>query len=142
MKIWNGLHKINEEVAGRISDDGEIQVLACYREVQEYLPQEYMTIEITQCLVDLSLPEDVFTESASTFTESSEGLIDWFVGRPPLTFYGQSHADHPIASCSELDPVSYSPQSLDQLPSYDFPTFQNSEHTQNQWINIAHITGL
>ena len=55
-----------EAVSAQISDDDEIEVLACYRIGPEFPPQlvagRRMTTEITQCLNDLSLPEDVFAE--------------------------------------------------------------------------------
>ena len=116
------------EDLGVKSDNDEIQVLACYRETPDFpsqmVAERALTTELSQCLNDLSIPEDDFTDLASTFTEPSEELIDWFVGNPRPSLYEQGPAIHSIANCSKLDPVSYSPQSpplADQLPFNNLP---------------------
>ena len=104
------------------SDDDDIQVIACYSENQEFPPQltagRAMTTDLSDCLGYLSLPETI---SESYFTEPTEDLIDWFVGSPPSTYTGVQPQRQPIAQCSQLDPVSYSPLSpplIDQFPNY------------------------
>ena len=110
------------------SDDDDIQVLACYRFNPEFLPQlaaeKAMTTELTACLNDLNLPISEPNEFASTFSEPSHSLVDWFIGNPPPSYYGQSASDHPIAQCSQFDPILESPLSpplIDQRPTYDDP---------------------
>ena len=68
-----------------------------------------MTTEITGCLNDLNLPSSELAESASTFSEPSNSLVDWFIGNPPPSHYGKSISNHPIAHCSQIDPVLESP---------------------------------
>ena len=68
------------DVLDSVSDDDDIQVLACYRISPEF-PQQLiagraMTTEITECLNDLDLPSSELAESASTFSEPSNSLVD------------------------------------------------------------------
>ena len=98
-----------QDVLDSVSDDDDIQVLACYR-ISPDFPQQLvagraMTTEITECLNDLNLPSSELAESASTFSEPSNSLVDWFSGNPPPSHYGQSIINHPIAHCSQIDPV-------------------------------------
>ena len=64
-----------------------MKILACYRVNPEFPPQlaagRAMTTELTECLNDLNLPINEPLESASTFSEPSHSLIDWFIGNPP-----------------------------------------------------------
>ena len=77
-----------------VSDDDEIQVLACYNYNDTLPPQlvagRAMTTEFTECLNDLNIPPSEPIDSVSTFSEPSDFLIDWFVGNPPPSYYGQS----------------------------------------------------
>ena len=70
-----------------------------------------MTTELTQCLNDLSLPHDDLTDSISTFTEPSQELLDWCVGGPPINYHDCYIDDHPMAQCSQLNPIRDSPWS-------------------------------
>ena len=103
-----------------------------------------MTTELTECLNDLNIPPSEPIDSVSTFSEPSNSLIDWFVGNPQPTYYGQSASDYPIAQCSRLEPFPDSPLSpplFDQRPTYDSP--QGAEiPIQTNWYNNPHITGL
>ena len=101
------------DVLDSVSDDDDIQVLACYR-ISPELPQQLvarhaMTTEITECLNDLNLPSRELAESASTFSEPSNSLVDWCIVNPTPSHCGQSISDHPIAHCSKIDPVLESP---------------------------------
>ena len=62
------------------SDEDDIQVIACYSENPEFLPQlaagRAMTSDLTDCLSYLSLPETVETVTENYFTEPSEELIE------------------------------------------------------------------
>ena len=136
------------DVQDSVSDDDDIQVLACYRISPEF-PQQLvagraMTTEITECLNDLNLPSSELVESASTFSEPSNSLVDWFIGNPPPSYYGQSISNHPIAHCSQIDPVSDSPlsQPIDQQPTYDSRPDDHQSLTRESWTNNPHITGL
>ena len=131
-----------------VSGDDEIQVLACYNYNDTFPPQlvagRAMTTELTECLNDLNIPPSEPIDSVSTFSEPSNSLIDWFVGNPPPTYYGQSASDYPIAQCSRLEPVPESPLSpplFDQRPTYDSP--QGAEiPLETSWSDNPHITGL
>ena len=131
-----------------VSDDDEIQVLACYNYNDAFPPQlvagRAMTTELTECLNDLNIPPSEPIDSVSTFSEPSNSLIDWFVGNPPPTYYGQSASDYPIAQCSRLEPVPESPLSpplFDQRPTYD--SLQGAEiPLETSWSDNPHITGL
>ena len=91
--------------------DDDIQVIACYSENPEFPPQlaagRAMTSDLTDCLGYLSLPETAETVPESYFTEPSEELIELFVGSPPSTHSGVQPRQHPIAECSQIDPVPY-----------------------------------
>ena len=137
------------DVLDSVSDDDDIQVSACYRFSPEF-PQQLvagraMTREITECLNDLDLPSSELAESASTFSEPSISLVDWFIGNPPPSHYGQSISNHPIAHCSQIDPVLESPLSpllIDQQPTYDSRFDDYQSHIRESWTNNPHITGL
>ena len=138
-----------EDVQDAVSGEDDIQVLACYRYNEDFPPQltagRAMTTELTECLNDLNIPLSEPVDSVSTFSEPSNSLIDWFVGNPPCTFYGQSASDHPIAQCSGLDPVLESPISpplIDQRPTYDSPQGADMSTLAGNWTNNPHITGL
>ena len=138
-----------DDILDATGEDDDIQVLACYRYNTEFLPQlaagRAMTTELTECLNDLNLPISEPTESVSTFTEPSNSLIDWFVGNPPPTYYGQSASDHPIAQCSQFNPILESPLSpplIDQRPAYDDARETHLPPQDDNWINNPHITGL
>ena len=68
-------------------NDDDIQVLACYRVNPDFQPQltaaRAMTTVLTECLNDLNLPNSELIESASAFSEPSNSLVDWFIGKPP-----------------------------------------------------------
>ena len=128
------------------SDDDDIQVIACYSENQEFPPQltagRAMTTDLSDCLGYLSLPE---TTSESYFTEPTEELIDWFVGSPPSTYSGVQPQQHPIAQCSQIDPLPYSPLSpplIDQFPNYVPRVNDHEVQAEPQWARNQHITGL
>ena len=128
------------------SDDDDIQVIACYTENQEFPPQlaagRAMTTDLSDCLGYLSLPETI---SESYFTEPTEELIDWFVGSPPSTYSGVQPQQHPIAQCSQIDPVPYSPLSpplIDQFPNYAPRVNDHEVQAEPQWARNQHITGL
>ena len=137
-----------DDILDANGEDDDIQVFACYRYNTEFPPElaagRAMTTELTECLNDLNLPISEPTESVSTFTEPSNSLIDWFVGNPPPTYYGQSASDYPIAQCIRLEPVPESPQSpplFDQRPTYD--SLQGAEMPLgSSWSDNPHITGL
>ena len=103
----------SQDVLNSDSDDDDIQVLACYRISPEFPLQlvagHALTTEITECLNVLNLPSSELAESASTFSEPSNSLVDWFIGNPPASHYRQSISDHPIAHCSQNDPLLESP---------------------------------
>ena len=134
---------INDTQNG-VSDDDEIQVLACYNYNDTFPPQlvagRAMTTELTQCLNDLNIPPSEPIDSVSAFSEPSNSLIDWFVGNPPPTYYGQSASDYPIAQCSRLEPGLESPLSpplFDQRPIYDSP--QGAElPLETSWSDNPH----
>ena len=137
------------DVQDSVSYDDDIQVLACYRISPEF-PQQLvagraMTTEITECLNDLNLPSSEMVESASTFSEPSNSLVDWFIGNPPASYYGQPISNHPIAHCSQIEPVLDSPLSpplIDQQPTYDSRRDDHQSLTRESWTNNPHITGL
>ena len=131
-----------------VSDDDEIQVLACYSYNDTFPPQlvagRAMTTELTECLNDLNIPPCEPLDSISTFSKPSNSLIDWFVGNPPPSYYDQSASDCPIAQCSRLDPVLESPLSpplIDQRPTFGAPQGTDIPLEVN-WTNNPHITGL
>ena len=131
------------------SDEDHIQVIACYSENQEFPPQlaagRAMTSDLSVCLGYLSLPETTETVPESYFTEPSEELIEWFVGSPPSTYSGVQPQQHPIAQCSQIDPVSYSPMSpplIDQFPNYAPRDNDLEVQAESQWAKNQHITGL
>ena len=131
------------------SDEDGIQVIACYSKNPEFPPQlaagRAMTSDLTDCLSYLSLPETVGTVPESYFTEPSKELIEWFVGRPPSTYSGVQPQQHPIAQCSQIDPVPYSsmsPPLIDQFPSYAPRDDDYDDPTEPQWARNQHITGL
>ena len=82
------------DVLNSVSDDADIQVLACYRISSELPPHltagRTMTTEITQCLNGLSLPNTELIESASTFSDPSNSLVDWLMGNPPFNLWAIS----------------------------------------------------
>ena len=130
-------------------EDDEIQVLACYYENPPFLPQlaagRAMTTSLTQSLNDLNLPADSLLETIDTFTEPSDDLINWAVGHPPATYCAQDSTHHPIAECSQLDPVIQSPASpplADQMPYYHYEHQQQHDQRADQWVQNRHITGL
>ena len=143
----DSMASINDTQNG-VSDDDEIQVLACYNYNDTFPPQlvagRAMTTELTECLNDLIIPPSEPIDSVSAFSEPSNSLIDWFVGNPPPTYYGQSASDYPIAQCSRLEPGLESPLSpplFDQRPIYDSP--QGAElPLETSWSDNPHITGL
>ena len=62
-----------------VSDDDEIQVLACYN-YNDTFPQQLvagraMTTELTECLNDLNIPPSEPIDSVSTFSEPSNSLL-------------------------------------------------------------------
>ena len=131
------------------SDDDDLQVIACYSETQEFPPQltagRAMTTDLTDCLSYLSLPETVETVTESYFTEPSEELIEWFVGSPPSTYAVVQPQQHPIAQCSQIDPVPYSPMSpplADQHPNYPLQEHAYDDQAESHWARNQHITGL
>ena len=137
-----------EDTQNVVSDDDEIQVLACYDYNNPFPPQlvagRAMTTELTECLNDLNIPPSEPIDPVSTFSEPSDSLIDWFVGNPPPSHYGQSVSNYPIAQCSRLDPVPESPLSpplIDQRPTYDSPQGANIP-LEASWSDNPHITGL
>ena len=77
-----------KDVLNSVSDDDDVQVLVCYRISPEFPPQitawRAMTTEISECLNDLNLPNIELVESASTFADPSNSLVDWLIGNPPL----------------------------------------------------------
>ena len=126
-----------------VSDDDEIQVLAYYNYNDAFPPQlvagRAMTTELTECLNDLNIPPSEPIDSVSTFSEPSNSLIDWFVGNPPPTYYGQSASDYPIAQPVPESPLS--PPLFDQRPTYD--STQGAEiPLETSWSDNPHITGL
>ena len=130
-------------------DEDDIQVIACYSENQEFPPQltagRAMTSDLNDCLSYLSLLESVETVPESYFTEPSAELIEWFVGNPPSTYSGVQPQQHPIAQCSQIDPVPYSPMSpplIDQFPKYARPEDEYDDQMEPQWARNQHITGL
>ena len=137
------------DTAPQDSDEDDIQVIACYSENQEFPPQlaagRAMTSDLSVCLGYLSLPETTETAPESYFTEPSEVLIEWFVGSPPSTYSGVQPQQHPIAQCSQIDPVSYSPMSpqlIDQFPNYAPRDNHCEVQAEPQWARNQHITGL
>ena len=137
------------DTAPQDSDDDDIQVIACYSENREFPPQlaagRAMTSDLSACLGYLSLPETTETATESYFTEPSEDLIEWFVGSPPSTYTGLQPQQHPIAQCSQIDPVSYSPMSpplVDQFPNYAPRDNECEVQAEPQCARNQHITGL
>ena len=133
---------------GQDSDD-EIQVLACYRENIPFPPQliagRAMTTELTHCSNDLNIPDDDLIGSASTFTDSSQDLLDWCVGGPRRTSYGSNANDHPITYCGQLNPIRDSPWSPpleDQGTSIDTRQPMQPHGSADSWYGNSHITGL
>ena len=137
------------DTAPQDSDKDDIQVIACYSENQEFPPQlaagRAMTSDLSVCLGHLSLPETTETVPESYFTEPSEELIESLVGSPPSTYSGVQPQQHPIAQCSQIDPVSYSPMSpplIDHFPNYAPRDNDHEVQAEPQWAKNQHITGL
>ena len=90
MPMTDGLNNYDSD------DDNQVQV--CYRESTPFPPQlaagRAMTSELTQCPNDLSLPPEDLIDSASTFTEPSQELLDWCFGGPPNNAYDCYGNDH------------------------------------------------
>ena len=123
--------------------DDDIQVLACYPESTPLPPQlaagRKMTSELTQCLNDLSLPPEDLIDSVSTFTGPSQELLDWCVGGPPNNFGDHYGNNHPIAQCSQLNPIRdspWSPPPEEQGPTDDFQRQHNPINTVDSWYHI------
>ena len=138
-----------QDLLDRESDDEDIQVLACYYENPPFPPQlatgRAMTTELTQCLNHLSLSTDSFQEDVSTFKEPSDELSNWMIGNSPPTYANRAIGEHPIAECSQLNPVIESPTSpplIDQVPSYHYENYPQHELHSDQWVHNPHITGL
>ena len=138
-----------EDVQDIVSEEDDIQVLACYRYNKEFPPQltagRAMTTELAECLNDLNIPLSEPVDSVSTFSEPSNSLIEWFVGNPPSSYHGQSTSDRPLVQCSGLDPVLESPISpplIDQRPTYDHPQETVTPIHEENWTHNPHITGL
>ena len=136
-------------VTTRDSDDDGIQVITCYSENAEFPSQlaagGAMTTDLMECLSYLNLPELEKSSHESYFTEPSEELIEWFVENPPLAFAGLQPQEHPIAQCSQIDPVPYSPSSpplADQFPDYALHGNDYNETSEPRWTSNKHITGL
>ena len=137
------------DTAPRDSDEDDIQVIACNSENQEFPPQlaagRAMTSDLSVCLGYLGLPETTETVPESYFTEPSEELIEWFFGSPPSTYSGVQSQQHPIAQCSQIDLVPYSPMSpplIDQFPNYAPRDNDHVVQAEPQWARNQHITGL
>ena len=129
--------------------DDDIQVLACHRENIPFPPQlvggRAMTTELTQYLNDLSLPHEDLTDSISTFTEPSQELLDWCVGGPPINYHDCYIDDHPIAQCSQLNPIRDSPwlpPPEEQTPATNLVSQHYRNDEVDSWYGNAHITGL
>ena len=128
--------------------DDDLQVIGCYSEASAFPPQlaagRAMTTELADCMSNkLSLPETEQTETESYFTELSEELIEWLVGNPPSTYAQQLPQAHPIAQCSQIYPVPYSPASpplIDQYPNCGQPD-NHDEPLEEHWTHNPHITG-
>ena len=138
-----------QDTAPQDSDDDDNQVIACYSENREFPPQlaagRAMTSDLSTCLGYLSLPETTETATGNYFTDPSEDLMEWFVGSPPSTYSGLQLQQHPIAQCSQIDPVSYSPMSpplVDQFPNYAPRDNECEVQAEPQWARNQHITGL
>ena len=138
-----------QDLLDREPDEDEIQVLACYYENPPFPPQlaagRAMTTALTESLNDLSLPAETLLDTIGDFTEPSEELINWAVGHPPASYCAQNVDQHPIAVCSQLDPVPATPASpplVDQMPCYQYDSQQQHEQYTDQWAQNQHITGL
>ena len=131
--------------------DNYIEVIACYRETPVYLPQlaggRAMTFD-----------HDAFTDNEiqyfcgpsgsfdSTF-DPSDSLVDWLVGSPPTQSHTANDPNHRMATCSQMEPIPYSPMSpplIDQGPSQNIGNNQWAERPEqvDSWITNQHITGL
>ena len=104
-----------------------------------------MATELTKCLNYLSLLHEDLTDSISTFTEPPQELLDWCVGGPPNNDHDCYTDDHPIAQCSQLNPIRDSPWSTPpekQAPAANFVNQQYRNDDVDSWYGNAHITGL
>ena len=104
-----------------------------------------MTTELTQCLNDLSLPNEDLVASVSIFPERSQDLLACCVGGPPGDSYDCCGNTHPITQCSQINPAGDSPWSPPlekQRPTNDFKDQQYQNDNADSWYGNAHITGL
>ena len=135
-------------VTARYSDDDDLQVIACCSENSEFPPQtaagRTMTTDIRESQSYLCLPEAEESVPENYFREPSEELIEWFVGNPPPTYSRLQPQEQPIAKCSQIDQVPYSPMSplIDQFPDYVLQGGNYNETTEPRWTSNQHFTGL
>ena len=67
------------------------------------------------------------------------------VGIPVPIHNGRPIEEHPIARCSQLNPVVESPTSpplIDQIPCYHYETYRQQELISDELAHNHHITGL
>ena len=134
-----------------LDEDSDIEVIACYRESQIYPPQlaagRAMTFDFTGCGNDQPYPEYGTSGSIGSTFDSSESLVDWIVGSPPLQTYAEGDPNHRMANCGRIDPIPYSPMSpplVDQglSGSQHHAQWTAERDNENAWLTNQHITGL
>ena len=135
---------VTDELDNYDSDD-DIQVLACYPFPPQLVAGRAMTCELTHCLNDLSLPPEDLIDSASTFTEPSQELLDWCVGGLPGNSYNRYGNGHPITQCSQLNPIRdspWSPSPEEQIPTDEFQYQHEPTNTVDSRFHNPRFTGL
>ena len=85
-------------------------LLACSRGIPPYGPQIVagllMTTDVSSCLDNLTLPERFSGFSAKDNFELPCELVDSVFGNNPPTRCFMPPQEHPIARCSQLEPVA------------------------------------
>ena len=95
-----------------------------------------MTIDVSGCLDDLTLPEDPYGRSTKDNSEPPSELIDFVLGNNPPTSTFNPPEEHPIARCSQVEPnekrESTVPPALEKGPKLN---------DINPWEMIKSLTG-
>ena len=133
--LVSALYESSEEVMGAVSTsivateleqdaDSVIEVIACYRETPIYPPQlvagRAMTFDLDAFGYERTQAQCEPSGSIGSTLDSSDSLINWFVGSPPSRTFAANDSNHQMANCSRIEPIPFSPMSpplVDQGPS-------------------------
>ena len=87
--------------------DSDIEVIACYREVPNYPPQleagRAMTIDLGTCSEERVQSLYMPSGSIDSTFDTSDSLVDWFVGSPSQQTYVADDPNHCMADCSRIE---------------------------------------